>query len=327
MPDVPPTLAPHEFLLSKLEFEDLYIGDDGTYEFVAHDGLTFSDCEDEDGQILDPQKEIHYLLYYLREKAAQRPEFRFDHDGILYRISLLPAQEQNWYVLRRAARGVPELKSFGGVQILQRQLLEAVQRPGLLIATGKTGSGKTNFLSATLKTALETFGGTGVSIEDPPELSLEGKYPNGRFFQTSFAEADFPIGVRRALRFRPKYIMVGEVRSQQAAQAVLQAAVTGHSVLTTVHGGSVPQCIMNLVAMAAPNGLTELAWQRLAETLQGVVYLHRVAEQVAPKAEMLLMPGATSEESIRSRIRSGHVESLREEMEGLVARARRGTIR
>jgi hypothetical protein len=78
--------------------------------------------------------------------------------------------------------------------------------------------------------------------------------------------------------------------------------------------------------MAAPSGRTEMAWQRLAETLQGVIYLQRNPDRKAPRAQMLLLPGAASEEAIRARIRTGHLEGLRDEMEQTMARARRGML-
>jgi twitching motility protein PilT len=321
-----PRISRDQLVLKRLVFEDVYISTSGQAEFVSYDGQTTPAPTTAAGERLDPGPEIAFLLPFLQEQAKTRDEFALLHDGVRYRVSVIRAQAQPWFVLRRAARDVPALDSFEGVQILEAPLLDAVSRPGLVIATGQTGAGKTTFLSALLRHALERHGGVAVTIEDPPELRLEGKYPKGRCFQLSVPEPDFPVGLRRALRHRPRYILVGEIRSQPAAMAALQASVTGHAVLTTVHGGSVTQALMNLVAMAAPNGRTEMAWQRLAETLQAVIYLQRNPDRKAPRAQMLLLPGAASEDAIRARIRTGHLEGLRDEMEQTMARARRGML-
>jgi len=327
--DVPPQkmrITRDQLVLKRLIFEDVYISANGQAEFVSHNGQTTSAPTTAEGERLDPAPEIAFLLPFLHQQAKTRDEFALLHDGIRYRVSIIRAQSQPWFVMRRAIRDVPTLATFEGVQILEDSLLDAATRPGLVIATGQTGSGKTTFLSALLRHALERHGGVAVTIEDPPELRLEGQYPKGRCFQLSVPEPDFPTGLRRALRHRPRYILVGEVRSQPAAVAALQASVTGHAVLTTVHGGSVTQALINLVAMAAPNGRTEMAWQRLAEALQGVIYLQRSPDRQAPRAQMLLLPGAASEEAIRARIRTGQLEGLRDEMEQTLARARRGML-
>lgn len=321
-----PRLTRDQLVLKRLVFEDVYIASNGQAEFVSHNGQTTRTPTTPEGERLDPTSEIAFLLPFLQEQAKFRDEFALIHDGIRYRVSIIRAQSQPWFVMRRAIRDVPALGSFEGIQILESALLDAISRPGLIIATGQTGSGKTTFLSALLRHALERQGGIAVTIEDPPELRLEGQYPKGRCFQLSVPESEFPTGLRRALRHRPRYILVGEIRSQPAAIAALQASVTGHAVLTTIHGGSVSQALMNLVAMAAPNGRTEMAWQRLAESLQGVIHLQRNPDRQAPRAQMLLLPGAASEEAIRARIRNGQLEGLRDEMEQTLARARRGAL-
>ena len=321
-----PRITRDQLVLKRLAFEDIYISASGQAEFVSYNGQITLFPTTAEGERLDPSHEIAFLLPFLHEQAKTRDEFALLHDGVRYRVSIIRAQSQPWFVMRRAIRDVPALTTFEGLQILEDPLLEAATRPGLIIATGQTGSGKTTFLSALLRHVLERHGGVAVTIEDPPELHLEGQYPKGRCFQLFVPEPDFPIGLRRALRHRPRYILVGEIRSQPAAVAALQASITGHAVLTTIHGGSVTQALMNLVAMAAPNGRTEMAWQRLAEALQGVVHLQRIPDRKAPRAQMLLLPGVASEEAIRARIRAGQLEGLRDEMEQSLARARRGLL-
>lgn len=304
--------------LRDLVFEDIYIADTGEYTFVQHDGRTHARPPGYDGPLPDAEVRDE-ILRYVRQRADRRDEFALRHDEIMYRVAVIRAQK-TWYVLRRAQRQVPPLSSFHGVDLFWDSILNLGQSPGLIVATGPTGSGKSTFLGALLKTYLETFGGVGVCIEDPPELILEGSYPKGRCFQLSVEENDFPKGLRRALRYRPRYILVGELRSQEAAMTAIQASITGHTVLCTVHGGSVPQAILNLATMAAPHGRTDLVWRSISEGLQMVVHMQRQAQAAVPTARMFIVPAVNSVEGTRAKIRNGMVEHLQGDMDLAYAR-------
>lgn len=310
-------------VLRYLVFEDVYIADNGTFEFVDHRGQTIQHPKTSDERFLDPTAEIEFLLPFLRRKASERNEFSLAYDEVRYRVAVLNAQGGVWYVLRRAIREVPHLYSFEGVEILQDLLMETGTRQGLIISTGATGSGKSTFLAALLKAYLNQYGGRAVTIEDPPELKLEGQYPNGRCFQIQIDEHEFQTGLKKALRYRPRYLLIGELRSQAAALTALQAALTGHLVLCTIHGGTVPQALMNLISMAAPHGRTDHAWRQLAEGLQMVASMQRLPDRVAPRAQMLILPGIPNEDGVRNKIRGGNVEQLKDDMESLLARARK----
>lgn len=318
------TIKRDQLVLKHLVFEDIYMSDTGLFEFVDHLGRTIESIKTADGRRLDPTAEINFLLPYLQSKAKERQDFAISHDGIRYRVAVIRAQAGTWYDLRRAVREVPLLGSFEGVELLRDHLMEAGTRQGLVVATGSTGSGKSTFLASLLKTYLNTFGGRAVTIEDPPELRLEGEYPSGRCFQISISEADFQQGLKNALRYRPRYLLIGELRTQQAALTAMQAALTGHLVLCTVHGGSISQALMNLVSMAAPHGRTDHAWKQLAEGLQVVTCMQRMPDRVTPRAVMLALPGLPNEEGVRNKIRSGSVEQIKDDIEATLARARQG---
>ncbi|MCC6441249.1 MAG: Flp pilus assembly complex ATPase component TadA, partial [Rhodanobacteraceae bacterium] len=112
-------------------------------------------------------------------------------------------------------------------------------RTGLIVMCGSTGSGKSTTLGALLHALALRHGGTKKirTIEDPPELVLPGRQTpvvrdaNGK--STGFAAA-----LRAAMRGDPDIIMIGEVRDNETGELVMDASMTGHKVLTTVHGGS-----------------------------------------------------------------------------------------
>lgn len=305
--------------LNALAFEDIYMSEDGRVQFTGHDGVLRTAPSGHTGPL--PLKEIADLLEKLKAAAKTRDEFAFVYDGVRYRAAVIRSQSETWYVMRRALKVVPSLDTFGGLEVFRDSLLNCGQYPGLIMATGPTGSGKTTFLSALLKTYLEHFGGVAVCLEDPPELALEGDYGKGRCFQLPVKRPeDYGPGLRRALRMRPRYILVGELRTQDAAMTAIRAGITGHTVLTTIHGGSVPQAILNLASMAAPHGRADAAWRGISECLNVVALLQRQATRPAPMAKFLVIPALNSVEGTRAKIRAGQTEHIQGDMDLLYAR-------
>lgn len=124
-----------------------------------------------------------------------------------------------------------------------------IQSPnGILLVTGPTGSGKTTTLYSTLKT-LATPDVNVCTIEDPIELVM----PAFNQMQVQHnIDLDFAAGVRTLLRQDPDIIMVGEIRDLETAQMAVQAALTGHLVLSTLHTNDAPSAITRLMELGVP---------------------------------------------------------------------------
>ena len=119
---------------------------------------------------------------------------------------------------------------------------------GILLVTGPTGSGKTTTLYSTLKT-LATPDVNVCTIEDPIELVM----PAFNQMQVQHnIDLDFAAGVRTLLRQDPDIIMVGEIRDLETAQMAVQAALTGHLVLSTLHTNDAPSAITRLMELGVP---------------------------------------------------------------------------
>jgi general secretion pathway protein E len=156
------------------------------------------------------------------------------------RVSTLPAEGGERIVLRlvRGSRTVPDLESLGFSHEVERRLRDVLARPqGLLFVTGPVGSGKTTTLYAALKHISATRGATTslVTLEDPIELELPFAT------QTQMrprAGMTFASVLRSVLRQDPNVLMIGEIRDHETADIALQAGLTGHLILTTVHAES-----------------------------------------------------------------------------------------
>jgi general secretion pathway protein E len=143
------------------------------------------------------------------------------------------------------------------------------QRPhGIILVTGPTGSGKTTTLYTTLK-ALATSEVNVCTVEDPIEM-VEPAF-NQMQVQPGI-DLSFADGVRALMRQDPDIIMVGEIRDLATAEMAIQAALTGHLVLSTLHTNDAPSAVMRLLELGVPYYLLEatligIMAQRLVRTL------------------------------------------------------------
>ncbi len=142
---------------------------------------------------------------------------------------------------------------------------------GLLLITGPTGSGKTTTLYATLQ-ALKQEGLNLVTIEDPVEYKLSGI---NQVAVNRKAGLDFALGLRALVRQDPDIIMIGEIRDAETASMAVQAALTGHLVLSTLHTNSAVGAVVRLLDMGVEPYL-------LAAALRGVL-AQRLVRRLCPQ--------------------------------------------
>ena len=179
------------------------------------------------------------------------------------RVSTLPALHGESIVLRlldqgTTARTLPDLGIAGDIR--RRLDLLLARTSGLVLVTGPTGSGKTTTLYAAL--ALRSVPGVKVlTVEDPVEYRMDGitQLPVNTKAGFGFANA-----LRAILRHDPDVILVGEMRDTETAEIAVQAALTGHLVLSTLHTTDAPSAVARLTEMG-------IAPYLVAATLQGVL--------------------------------------------------------
>ena len=189
-------------------------------------------------------------------RRPQDGRARLTVDGLTVeaRISTLPTLHGEKVVIRLLPRAESmPLLSATGMTPAQLELLGGalVQSQGLILITGPTGSGKTNTLYASIQ-QVSTPDRNIVALEDPVEVQLAG------ITQVQVNERQgmtFARGIRSVLRQDPDIVLVGEARDQETAELALQASLTGHLVLTTLHTNDAVSAITRLVDMGVESFL------------------------------------------------------------------------
>ncbi len=182
------------------------------------------------------------------KRVPQDGKFRISDHGIDLRVSTFPSLYGEKMVVRildRAAHTM-QLANLGFNQNILSTFQKLMRRPsGFFLVTGPTGSGKTTTLYAALS-MLNSAEKNIVTLEDPVEYSLDGITQAQINPSAGFT---FEQGIRSVLRQDPDIIMVGEIRDRQTARIAIQAALTGHLVLSTLHTNDAPSAIMRLMDM------------------------------------------------------------------------------
>jgi type IV pilus assembly protein PilB len=187
------------------------------------------------------------------------------------RVATLPTVDGESVVLRLMdkSRSAPTLEELGFSDDMKAQLDEILQRPtGALLSTGPTGSGK----STTLYAGLAQISRPEINIitvEDPVEYRLPGV---NQVQINMRAGLTFATALRSILRSDPDVVMVGEIRDGETAKISIEAALTGHFVLSTMHTNDAPSAITRLTEMGVEpfvtgSALTAVLAQRLARRL------------------------------------------------------------
>jgi len=212
-------------------------------------------------------------LNIAERRLAQDGRIRLAVRGkdIDFRISTTPTIHGESVVLRILDRGslTLDLTALGFEDDVLALFRDVVNRPhGILLVTGPTGSGKTTTLYASLL-ELNTPDRKILTIEDPVEYQLKGI--NQVQVKTQIG-LTFATALQSFLRQDPDIMMVGEIRNLETAQIAVQAALTGHLVLSTLHTNDAPSAVTRLLDMGVEDYLLTstingVAAQRLVRTL------------------------------------------------------------
>jgi type IV pilus assembly protein PilB len=200
-----------------------------------------------------------------------RISIRFHGNPLDLRIAVMPTTHGEQVVLRIMHRAVskPDLGELGMTNAAREHFERTIRQPyGAVVVCGPTGSGKTT----TLYTALHLLNDPGhviMTIEDPVEYQIRGI---NQIEISPKSGLTFARGLRTILRSDPDVLLVGEVRDEETARIAMQAGMTGHLVLTTVHAHNAASAVERLKDMGVEPGLLAssvncIVAQRLARRL------------------------------------------------------------
>ncbi len=241
-----------------------------------------------DGQlrdIVEPKRGLHAALVSRLKVMAglDIAEKRLPQDGRItlriagrpvdVRVSTLPTGHGERVVLRLLDKsaGRLDLAKLGMPAKTLHQLQHLLAQPhGILLVTGPTGSGKTTTLYAALS-QMDATSSNIMTVEDPIEYDLDGV---GQTHVNARIDMTFARALRAILRQDPDVIMIGEIRDLETAQIAVQASLTGHLVLATLHTNDAPSAVTRMVDMGIEPFL-------LASSTIGVL-AQRLARKLCP---------------------------------------------
>ncbi len=240
------------------------------------------------------------------------PSYLIIYKKYSYRVERTIALKGVQYCVRKMPLTIPKVTELGMPAPVMRHLMSLGRASGMILVAGATGSGKSTTLAALLQHYLVNEGGYAFTIEDPIELPLDGVYknPNGELGlckQTTPQNGNWKESLKSSLRSCPRYIMLGEIRSPEVATEALQAATSGHLVLTTIHSNSVPDAINALVKYAAASTVSEdMAYDLVSTSI--LACLHQRLYGVPKKlhlSSLFANPNVEQGCQVRGAIKSG----------------------
>ena len=213
-------------------------------------------------------------------------------------VSTMPTVNGEKVVMRiqDKSRKIPDLPNLGISGRALRNIEEALKSPnGIILNTGPTGSGKTT----TLYSALNRLNQPGVNIltiEDPVEIQIDGLNQSQVHPDIKYT---FAYGMRSALRQDPDIVMVGEIRDKETADTAIEASLTGHLVLSTLHTNSAVETITRIINMG-------IAPYLLSSTLELVIAQRLVRKLCDCKTPM--KPDAPTIDVLKSALSKANLE-------------------
>ncbi len=232
-------------------------------------------------------------------------DFSLVEEGVgRFRVNVFMSTGQHTVAVRHVKDEAPSFEALHLPPIISRL---AVAPRGMILVSGTTGCGKSTTLAAMIEHINRHLRRRILTVEDPVEYVFSDKKSVISQREVGLDTATFNAALKRVLRQNPDVIMIGEMRDVESVMAALQAAETGHLVLTTMHTGTAPQAVPRMLdlfpaserdplRLALAENLRAVICQRLVPCIQG---------GVRPAAEILINTA-----TVRKLIEQNKIEKL-----------------
>lgn len=247
--------------------------------------LTAADCERAAMEIMNDDQARQF-------KDKGEADFAYSEAGLgRFRVNVFKQRGSVALACRRVLPGSPSFETLG-LPASVKGLAE--EQRGMVLVTGPTSSGKTTTTAAMINHINATRSCHVLTIEDPIEILHPDRTAIVNQREIGQDTNDFAIALRAAMRQDPDVIFVGEIRDAETVKAALQAAETGHLVVSTLHTTDVPETINRIIDFFPPHQQKQTRVS-IAGSLRGIVSQRLVPRSdgrgLVPAVEVLVMNG------------------------------------
>ena len=290
---------------------DLYLTVDHAPVLRVEDAFQSVGSEALDGEAI---QEIIYSIL----TAKQRREFDVNWELNTsidmgqhgrFRVNVMKQRQNPSLVIRRIVSQIPTIAELNLPPVLESL---AVEKRGLILVTGMTGSGKSTSLASMLNYRNQNKEGHIITIEDPIEYYHEHKKSIVTQREVGIDTESYRTALKNSLRQRPDVILIGEIRDREVMEQALTIAETGHLCLATLHTTNAYQAIERVVNFF-PEEQHQQIRLNLSMNLKSII-----SQRLIPSVEGALVPAIEimlNEALIRELITEGHYEKVTEVME------------
>ena len=247
--------------------------------------MTAADCERAVMEIMSDEQARSF-------KRKGEADFAYSEPGLgRFRVNAYQQRGSVAIACRRVLPGSPGFETLGLPPVVQKL---ADEHRGLLLVTGPTSSGKTTTTAAMINHINATRSCHILTIEDPIEILHPDRMAIVNQREIGQDTEDFAVALRAAMRQDPDVIFVGEIRDPETVKAALQAAETGHLVISTLHTTDVPETVNRVIDFFPPHQQKQIRVS-LSASLKGVVSQRLVPRTdgrgLVPAVEIMVMNG------------------------------------
>jgi len=238
-----------------------YVRLNGQLRVTEFPALTATDCDQAAHDLMDEEQARRF-----EEKGEV--DFAYSEQGLgRFRINVFRQRGSIGIACRRVLPGSPAFETLGLPPVVQTL---ADEQRGLILVTGPTSSGKTTTTGAIINHINHTRSCHILTIEDPIEILHQDQLAIVNQREIGQDTADFHIALRSAMRQDPDVIFVGEIRDSETVKVALQAAETGHLVVSTLHTTDVSETVNRIIDFFPPHQQKQTRVS-LAASLKGII--------------------------------------------------------